>query len=150
MECKEMGCNNKAKDGGGFCVQSHVCGDAACLNRRSGAPEETSYCVMHECKELGCNRQARDSGGYCEQSHACGTARCMERRSCSAAHTMFCTTHECKHPDCWAESKVPGGYCLGHACQRRECKGLRRDDNSDGLCAEHHIRQLEEKVKDAK
>lgn len=66
------------------------------------------------------------------------------------AHTKFCTTHKCKHSDCRAESKVPGGFCLtyGHACQKPECKERRLDDNSDGLCAGHRIKQLEEKVKD--
>jgi hypothetical protein len=149
-ECKEPECNKKAREDGEYCVQLHSCGNAACPNRRSGAQAQTSYCVKHECEEPGCNRQARYPGRYCEQSHACGTADCKERRSGSPVDTKFCTTHQCNHDGCLAESQVPNGFCKAnrHACPISKCKGPRQDDNPDGLCTQHYVEQLKEKLKE--
>jgi hypothetical protein len=134
-----------AKTLGGFCQPVHACLTTGCDHKRAGAPNETSYCAIHECVEQDCHEKALKPGAYCQAYHACGEDDCPCRRSNSHSTTKYCASHECKDTGCNKKGRDVGGFCVQfHACGYAACLNRRADTLAEAsYCLLHECKDLQ-------
>jgi hypothetical protein len=104
--CKELECNQQARDPDEYCGQSHSCETAGCRERRSSSPANIKFCTNHECKHPACRTESNVPGGYClTNGDGCQKPECKEPRQSDDSDEL-CAKHYIKQlKDNWEKER---------------------------------------------